>query len=314
MRVQGSTMMVRTAVRESCSVEVAQRLRRHVLESRREGAQCAILTLHVLEQATRARVTQREAPPVEALHERLRPLIRQSDITEMDPRLGMAIVLRGADKDGAQAAYLRLRDALASHAIPGEITQKVALGYACGSNEWDADCALDGAIRQAWKPRTVVATVLSHAGRERIAEALGPDGHVYSTRPAHTRKSAITPAPVTASTTSTRQSHLRLLPVERAGGPESEPLRERARTLGVPFVKLPSRLPAACRRAFSAEVALQLRAVPIGRTRGMLTVAMNDPLDQQAVIRLGAVTGLTIFPVLAAPDDIERALRQIGSL
>ena len=308
--------MVRTAVRESCSEEVAQRLRWHVLESRRAGAVCSILTLHVLDHAVRTRATPREAPPVESLRERLRPLIRHSDITEMDPRLGMAIVLRGADKDGAQAAYLRLRDALASHAVPGEITQKVALGYASGSNEWDADCALDGAIRQAWKPRTVVATVLSHAGRERIAEALGPDGHVYSTRPAQTRgPTAVTvTAATSATTTSTRQSHLRLLPVERTGGPESEPLRDRARTLGVPFVKLPSRLPVACRRAFSAEVALQLRAVPIGRTRGMLTVAMNDPLDQQAVIRLGAVTGLTIFPVLAAPDDIERALRQIGSL
>ncbi|MGH2484488.1 MAG: hypothetical protein ACRDHE_00610 [Ktedonobacterales bacterium] len=298
--------MVRTAVRESCSEEVAQRLRWHVLESRSEGAECSILTLHVLDHAVRTRAVPSDAPPVEALHERLRPLIRHSDITETDPRRGMAIVLRGADKDGAQAAYLRLRDALASHAVPGEITQKVALGYACGSNEWDADCALEGAIRQAWKPRTIVATVLSHAGRERIAEALGPDGHVYSTRPARARKSAITSVSVAmpATTTTTRQSHLRLLPIERAGGSESEPLRDRARMLGVPFVKLPSRLPAACRRAFSAEVALQLRAVPIGRTRGMLTVAMNDPLDQQAVMRLGVVTGLTIFPVLAALEDI----------
>ena len=61
-------------------------------------------------------------------------------------------------------------------------------------------------------------------------------------------------------------------------------------------------------------MATQLRAVPIGRTRGMLTVAMNDPRDQQAVLRIGAATGLTIFPVLAAPDDIERALRQIASV
>lgn len=300
--------MVRTAVREACDVEVAQRLRARVTETLREGDECSILTLRVLDQ-TRAR-SSLAAPSVDSLMERLRPLIRRSDSTELYPSMGIAIVLRGADKDGAQAAYLRLRDALASHAAPGEVTHKVALGYATGATDWAADCALEHAVQLAWKPRTVVATILSHAGRERISQALGPDGHIYSTHGARGRKSAgSTPA---ASGPSTRQGHLRLLPVERPSGVETEPLRERAHTLGVPFVKLPQRLPVACRRALTAEMATQLRAVPIGRTRGMLTVAMNDPRDQQAVLRIGAATGLTIFPVLAAPDDIERALRQIA--
>lgn len=300
--------MVRTAVRETCSAEVAQRLRARVSDTLREGGECSILTLRVVDQP-RGRASALFTPTVDALMERLRPLIRRSDATELDAALGVAIVLRGADKDGAQAAYLRLRDALASHAAPGEVTHKVALGYSAGDADWNNDCALDRAIHLAWKPRTIVATLLTHAGRERIAQALGPDGHIYSTRP---RRAA--GVGVAASSATARQGHLRLLPVERPAAVETEPLRARAHTLGVPFVKLPQRLPVACRRALTPEMAMQLRAVPIGRTRGRLTVAMNDPCDQQAVLRIQAVTGLTIFPVLAAPDDIERALRQIASM
>ena len=303
--------MVRTAVREACSVEVAQRLRSRVTAALREGEECSILTLRVLDQQrTRASLT---VPSADALMERVRPLIRRSDSTEVDATLGIAIVLRGADKDGAQAAYLRLRDALASHAAPGEVTHKVALGFVAGATDWTTEFALEHAIQLAWKPRTIVATLLSHAGRERMAQALGPEGHIYSTRSSHARRSAAAAVP-SGPSSAERQSHLLLLPVERSGAVETEPLRERAHTLGVPFVKLPQRLPVACRRALTAEMATQLRAVPIGRTRGMLTVAMNDPRDQQAVLRLGAATGLTIFPVLAAPDDIERALRQIASV
>jgi hypothetical protein len=46
----------------------------------------------------------------------------------------------------------------------------------------------------------------------------------------------------------------------------------------------------------------------------MLTVAMHDPRDIAAVTRLSAVTGLTIFPVLAAPDELERALRHLATM
>lgn len=303
--------MVRTAVREVCSEAVAQRLRWRVRETLHAGGDCSILTLRLLDHPSRSRTSVPDPPMLDGLMERLRPLIRRSDVTELEPGLGVAIVLRGANKNGAQAAYLRLRDALASHAAPGEVTHKVALGYVAGAADWSTELALDTAIRQAWKPRTVVATLLSAGGRERIAEALGPDGHIYSTHAPRSRRSSAAAARDAAALAGTRQSHLRLLPSERPAVVESEPLRERARTLGVPFVKLPARLPAGCRRALTLEMASQLRAVPIGRTRGMLTVAMNDPRDEQAVLRIGVATGLTIFPVLAAPDDIERALRQI---
>jgi hypothetical protein len=77
-------------------------------------------------------------------------------------------------------------------------------------------------------------------------------------------------------------------------------------------VRLPPRLPASARRALSPELARELRAVAIGRARDTLTVAMDDPADAAAVLRLRASTGLAIFPVLATAEEIEHALGQLG--
>jgi hypothetical protein len=120
---------------------------------------------------------------------------------------------------------------------------------------------------------------------------------------------------MTGATSATGARHLRLVRRDTREAPreqEGEALRERARALGVPFVRLPSRLPASARRAFSPEMARELRAVAIGRTRDTLTVAMYDPCDSAAVLRLRAATGLSIFPVLAAALEIENALGQLG--
>ena len=89
-------------------------------------------------------------------------------------------------------------------------------------------------------------------------------------------------------------------------------MRERALALGVPYVELPSRVSSACRHAVAPELARELRVVPIGRTRGTLTVAMGDPADSAAVHRLGEETGLCIFPVLASSDALDRALSQLA--
>lgn len=108
-----------------------------------------------------------------------------------------------------------------------------------------------------------------------------------------------------------QRGHLRLVASQPMGLPEFEALRALARTMGVPFVRMPAHLPRACRTALQPAVACELRAVPIGRTRGTLTLAMHDPGDTEALQRVRALTGLSIFPVLAAPDEIDRALRQI---
>jgi hypothetical protein len=105
--------------------------------------------------------------------------------------------------------------------------------------------------------------------------------------------------------------HLRLVTKRHTELPELEVLCALARTMGVPFVRMPAHLPHSCRTALHPTVACEMRAVPIRCTRGTLTIAMHDPSDKHAVRRLHALTGLTIVPVLAAPDEIDRALRQI---
>ena len=79
----------------------------------------------------------------------------------------------------------------------------------------------------------------------------------------------------------------------------------------MPYARIPPCLPATCRRAIAPELARALRAVPIGRTRGVLTIAMQNPTDTRTVLRLRGATGLTVFPVLADADEIERALAQL---
>lgn len=110
-----------------------------------------------------------------------------------------------------------------------------------------------------------------------------------------------------------QRGHLRLVASQHVTLPEIEALRSLAQTMGVPFVRIPSHLSRSCRSLLHPAVACELRAVPIGRTRGTLTVAMHDPTDAQALRRLQTLIGLSIFPVLAAPDEIDRALRQLMS-
>lgn len=89
-------------------------------------------------------------------------------------------------------------------------------------------------------------------------------------------------------------------------------LRTRAVALGVPYLHLPPRLPEDCRGALPASLARELRAAPVGRTGTALTVAFDAPWDRRLLLRLRAATGLLIFPVLTAPEELERALRELA--
>jgi type IV pilus assembly protein PilB len=63
-------------------------------------------------------------------------------------------------------------------------------------------------------------------------------------------------------------------------------------------------------RLVPAETARQLRAMPIARSNGELTVAMADPLDVLACDELRRLTGLRVRRVLAKAADIEKAIAQ----
>lgn len=89
-------------------------------------------------------------------------------------------------------------------------------------------------------------------------------------------------------------------------------LPELARKLGIPYLSLlPHKLPAGVQRLVNPSLAQELRCFPIGRERNMLTVAMQNPQDNEALNRLHEETGLLIFPVLAHPVTLQHALEQL---
>lgn len=93
---------------------------------------------------------------------------------------------------------------------------------------------------------------------------------------------------------------------------DTEELPVLARKLGVPYLTLlPRKLPAKVRRIVSAQLAQELRCCPVGRERDILTVAMSDPQDRNALERLSRETGLRIFPVLAHPQDLQTVIKQL---
>jgi hypothetical protein len=90
-------------------------------------------------------------------------------------------------------------------------------------------------------------------------------------------------------------------------------LPELARRLGVPYVSfLPRKLPVRLQRLVTPMLAQELCCFPIGRDRDILTVAMSNPQDCRVLDRLRKETGLTIFPVLAHPHELQTVLEQFS--
>ena len=103
--------------------------------------------------------------------------------------------------------------------------------------------------------------------------------------------------------------HLTALPLPTEDDTEFPAL---ARKLGIPYLALlPLKLPAGVQRLVNPSLAQELRCFPIGRERNTLTVAMQNPQDNEALDRLHAETGLLIFPVLAHPQTLQHALEQL---
>jgi hypothetical protein len=102
-------------------------------------------------------------------------------------------------------------------------------------------------------------------------------------------------------------------PVYRTEVTKDGELLELARQLGVPYVSfLPHKLPVRLKRLVDPILAQELHCFPLGRDRGILTVAMSNPGDHHSLDRLRKETGLTIFPVLAHPSELQTALEQFS--
>jgi hypothetical protein len=81
-----------------------------------------------------------------------------------------------------------------------------------------------------------------------------------------------------------------------------------ARNNGIPFMQLPTRLPSRLKQLIPYSLACELHCAPVGRDHHRLTVAMAYPTDIQAIDRLRATTGMTIFPVACEAKSLNDLL------
>lgn len=301
----------------SCGDEFAGRLRWHVHASLRQGEHCSVVMFRPVEQPEGACPPPDAARALAYLAERIAPVIRRTDAIELDGGRALAILLPGAGREGTRAVYQRLRDLLTPPPLPGDTPFVLGLSYATGAEEWGTECALDAALRDACIPRMLVTLGLPVDYRERTwlgsnAPALPRPAERITVR----TETLAAPAPPARPKAGPRRHgrHLRLVASGEPRPLGDDTLRERARALGVPYVQLPAVIPATCLDALAPELARELGAVAIGRSRTTLTVAMRNPHDMPAVLRLRAATGLAIFPVLASADALASALRELDAL
>jgi hypothetical protein len=110
--------------------------------------------------------------------------------------------------------------------------------------------------------------------------------------------------------TTRKAAYRQAKPVQLQSGEEELPAL--ARKLGIPYLTLlPRRLPEQVQQLVNPKLAQELRCYPLGRERGTLTVAMDNPQDRTVLDRLRRETGLHIFPVLAHPCELQNALEQL---
>ena len=89
-------------------------------------------------------------------------------------------------------------------------------------------------------------------------------------------------------------------------------LPQLARMLGIPYLSLlPRKLPLQVLHLVDPKLAQELHCYPLGRNKDVLTVAIANPQDRSALVRLEQITGLHIFPVLAPQLELQTALEQL---
>ncbi|GAC1460590.1 MAG: hypothetical protein PVSMB4_19510 [Ktedonobacterales bacterium] len=295
-----------------------RRLQWHIGYHLRQGARCSLLMLCLPPDGS----PRADGPWPEASADalgtgsttlaqvagRLRPLLRRSDVVEVDDCVGIGVVLPGADAEGVGSLYRRLSHHLAEEPVRvtgGRTLERVLLTVDHASFDATSEPGQLAAVLSALTAGSSTSSLLLAVPVLKLGRGT-PAGHPAKARTArsrsgHPRRAAILD-----------HSRRSVLLGDLSTGGEKEALRVQADALGVPYVCLPHRLTAADRGVISPQLARELRAVPIGRTRGTLTVAMHDPTDAAAVQRLSVATGLRIFPVLVAAAELERALEQLA--
>lgn len=294
-----------------------RRLQWHIGYHLRQGARCSLLMLSLPPDGS----PRADGPWPEASADtlgtgsttlaqvagRLRPLLRRSDVVEVDDCVGVGVVLPGADAEGVCSLYRRLAHHLAEEPVRvtgGSTLERVPLTVDHASFDATSEPDQLAAVLGALTAGSSTSSLLLAVPVLKLDRGT-PAGHHAKARTARSRSGHLRRAMLDHA----RRS---MLLGDLSTGGEKEALRVQADALGVPYVCLPHRLTAADRGVISPQLARELRAVPIGRTRGTLTVAMHDPTDAAAVQRLSVATGLRIFPVLVAAAELERALEQLA--
>jgi hypothetical protein len=227
------------------------------------------------------------------VEEMLRSDLRRSDaVLHCGPACSAALLI-GADADGACAVTRRLHQTLSACA---EVTLPLSLGWAASSQTGHEAEALVTLALEGRRPFLPVADetlfVAARAAKTPAKEGLGQvfDAYVLTgamLQPGARRKGSLAPG------------------AEVPERPVVAQVRARARELGVPYLAPPRSIPSSVRKLVPLEVMRQYRCLPVGRNRNALTVALADPTDTGALLRLEEMTGLTIFPVMTDPEALE---------
>ena len=77
---------------------------------------------------------------------------------------------------------------------------------------------------------------------------------------------------------------------------------------GIPFMQLPTKLPAHLKHLIPYQLARELRCAPVGRDHNHLTVAMAQPADTHVLDMLKAATGMAIYPVACEAGALDMLL------
>jgi type II secretion system (T2SS) protein E len=92
---------------------------------------------------------------------------------------------------------------------------------------------------------------------------------------------------------------------------EEELARVIAEKLKIPYVNLfEPEVPEAVLKLVKPEIAKKYHVVPAKKDKGMLVLAMVDPLDIEAIDTIRFATGLNIKPTLALESEIRDAIRK----
>jgi hypothetical protein len=316
---------------------LARRLQHTLVSVCSRESHCALLIVRPVAAAPDDGVGRVAPAPmnVTLVARQVRLLVRETDEVYVDGNNCVVAILPGTRQHGGQIVMKRVADALSGPDVPATTSPGAAgrrphdtplrLAIGCGEvarRDLDAPERIALALERAWQPQATIAPFM-HL-RRMTTPPLASQAMRTPYLPQPRRR--ITSRPL-GGVSSRPLDNARTIPAKRDGirhrprlrvirgglPPHSEEAaRKRAQALGVPFLRLPRRLPHAGWYGISAELAQELRAVPVGCSQRVLTVAMDNPHDTGAVLRLRAATGLTIFPVLALPEELDRALDQIA--